>query len=228
MESNSQNSQNSQNLPNSPNSQNLPELQNVGIISSSSFGRPLTSLDLHDFHRANSIANSQKNASDINKYLFDIDNIDLTNDVLCPICLDDTNNSSNSDKKSSFCCLGCKHKFHIICIEKWLKNKLVCPCCRTKPIENVCQNFSLTDTNTNTNSDVEIRRNYQTEPRIVDFIHPELIVQPPRIRPIIIDPFENITMTRRYQQIISLDYDGDEMNIFANPNLNPNLNPNIH
>lgn len=87
--------------------------------------------------------------SDINEYLFDIDEKEqenLTNDIICSICLngpteqnqDVSNDDENNLTYNKFCHLSCgdTHKFHSHCITTWLKQNLTCPCCRAIPEKN--------------------------------------------------------------------------------------------
>lgn len=45
-------------------------------------------------------------------------------DDTCPICL--------SDKTQDVVMLECTHKYHKLCIIKWLKHKSICPICKHK------------------------------------------------------------------------------------------------
>jgi hypothetical protein len=74
------------------------------------------------------------------KYLFDVDaNEEKISNLICSVCMEqisfikDTNKTNNktnnlNDKISK---LSCGHIYHNDCIKTWLKNKLICPYCRT-------------------------------------------------------------------------------------------------
>ena len=60
----------------------------------------------------------------------------------CPICLEDmqANNTLMFRTRSSYTgrigqTVDCLHKFHLGCIEEWLKNSLTCPVCRSPVAE---------------------------------------------------------------------------------------------
>ena len=54
--------------------------------------------------------------------------INLSTDTLCSICLDEDNTHQTWVK------LPCQHKYHKLCIEKWLRVNLSCPMCRQEVI----------------------------------------------------------------------------------------------
>jgi len=63
-----------------------------------------------------------------------------SDEVLCPICMDNLftePSDSNSELLKSpaptitIMQTPCKHKFHIKCLQEWMKIKLECPFCRT-------------------------------------------------------------------------------------------------
>lgn len=57
-----------------------------------------------------------------------LENITVSTNTLCSICLDEENSSENWVK------LSCEHKYHKLCIEKWLITNLTCPLCRREVI----------------------------------------------------------------------------------------------
>jgi len=44
---------------------------------------------------------------------------------LCSICMESLNENNPIETLKE-----CQHRFHLICIEKWFKQKACCPCCR--------------------------------------------------------------------------------------------------
>ena len=46
--------------------------------------------------------------------------------AFCNICHEDV-----KEGERVYCLIQCKHVFHNICIEKWFKEKTICPVCRT-------------------------------------------------------------------------------------------------
>ena len=50
--------------------------------------------------------------------------------MTCPICLDSIEQNFIANNE-----LICNHKFHKLCIQKWLKINKICPICRVSSIE---------------------------------------------------------------------------------------------
>jgi hypothetical protein len=44
---------------------------------------------------------------------------------LCSICMESLNENNPIETLKE-----CQHRFHLICIQKWFKQKACCPCCR--------------------------------------------------------------------------------------------------
>jgi hypothetical protein len=51
--------------------------------------------------------------------------LNIVSDEPCPICFEDI-------KKDNEFITGCSHRFHSVCINKWLENNNNCPMCRKK------------------------------------------------------------------------------------------------
>ena len=52
----------------------------------------------------------------------------IENDNICPICLEDLSSESSGEIIKA----SCTHCFHTECLDKWLREQITCPCCRTK------------------------------------------------------------------------------------------------
>jgi len=83
-----------------------------------------------EFRREREINNANQEMSDrpdiniIRQYISSVNEAEITHSEKCVICLDDYYYNNNVVK------LECEHKYHQICIEKWLMEKTICPLCK--------------------------------------------------------------------------------------------------
>ena len=76
------------------------------------------------FRRRVFIRQIEPNYSD---FLISIDDQLIEDNSVCVICLDDLGNGEDEFSKLEHC----EHIFHKKCIKQWLKEKPICPICRT-------------------------------------------------------------------------------------------------
>jgi len=70
----------------------------------------------------------RQHQSRIQKILYNMQNCVQRSEYdyeLCSICMELLNNNNQIEILNE-----CQHRFHLICIEKWFKQKACCPCCR--------------------------------------------------------------------------------------------------
>ena len=77
-----------------------------------------------EINNTNQVMSDRPDINIIRQHISSVNEAEITHSEKCVICLDDYYYNNNVVK------LECEHKYHQICIEKWLMEKTICPLCK--------------------------------------------------------------------------------------------------